>query len=887
MTSKRFGNFQLKQPSAAYKKARLDIDIIPSQQYIQQTTRTTAVIKNPTTVAKSSSKTDVLWGDEDDEFIILASQAVEEVEMSQQSHTNDVTFGRFGKGTVSSSTQSDPDSSELMPPPTAVPGPSRVNPVPTEIIDLLTDDDDVFSENFDENYDNIEKHIDEFFNNEFDDDFNLDGLRSSGSAEKLVEQRNEQPVSPKKSSPDRTKPVNVESKPSTMFRSKQPQAKINDFKPDAQKFTQNRLPATQQQLSQAQAKQKDHAKDMQVKFLTNQLEMASKKTDKLQTDYNDVLERIQIRDGEVSMLRYELKNIKSQNEQLRLEKMKESETIKREWVEKMKNLEKVIIAQKADLEFKTAEISNSRMKRLSNSFRIDKRQVNATEQTVTEDDLKAHSRRLRLFENASQSSYEIDPRIFEISAESISKYSINNGITNFFKRDAILSQHLGHLQTCLSQMIASKSSLPCQTVRSIATTASQSFLEIQQYCNKLQMVRVKDVHMGAKVAFEFLCRNSKKNRLEGCANIYQREPISSNEKAIISRRLLAALSLLCRYLPSLALNMVQQQKDVESSVSVLNKSLIKMSYANELYDHFGMIAAAAAFLCSLTHHMSRFQESGCQVMNLLKSLVQCRPDSALILTYISEAIYRISSQEHSIHFLNNLCWRSKPECFLFHTSFKMFQFTKDSCILQIYALLLETSVCQNRTLNVIEIQHLVENTRNTIYFLRNAMTYPVQWVCDFIRHSNHRRSSCQCYIRIVKSFVILLHQLLRCWMQCPLNIEFDTMLQITQNGVLLLFDIFQTTYRSVILQVGGHTVQCRLQTIYNWLTQHQNDFQFQPAHMKALRLLDLRLIMDEPLKSSDDEDGMDTNSESDTAEERRSMYEDLYGDFFTSKILHQ
>ncbi|XP_058818120.1 ATR-interacting protein mus304 [Topomyia yanbarensis] len=895
--AKRFGNFQLKQPSTGYKKARLDFEIIPSQQYVQytqQAQRTSTVVKTPTTVAKSSTKSDVLWGDEDDEFIILASQAVEEVEMFQQTQTGEVTFGRFGKETITSSTQADPDSCELMPPPTAIPGPSKAKPVPVEIIDLLKDDDDVFSEQFDDNYDNIEKHIDEFFNNEFDDDFNLEGLRSSGSSEKLAEQPNGYGGSPKKISPNRTKTVDVNAGSSTVFKPKLPQAKLGGFTTNPQGNAQNRLPASQYQLTQAnrEAKQKDHAKDLQVKFLTNQLEMASKKTEKLQTDYNDMMERIQIRDGEVSMLRYELKNIKSQNEQLRLEKMKESETIKKEWVEKMKSLEKVIVAQKADLEFKTVEMMNLKMKRMSNSFKPDKSILVPTGKTVTEEDFKAHSLRFRVFEESPLSGDEIDPKIFEISAESISKYSINSGISNFSKRDAFLSQHLGLLQAYLSQLVCSKGSLPDEAIRSIAKTAFQAVSEVQNYCNRLQMVRVKDSHMGAKVAFEFLCRNSKKSRLKGCANIYQREPIVSTEKAIISRRFLAALSLLCRYLPSLAVSLVRSQEGSESCINVLNKSLIKISYAHELYDHFGMIAAAAAFLSSLCRHTSRFDEHGSQVVSLLKSIVHCRPNSGLILSHLSEALYRIST-EHSVELLNYLCCRSKPECFKFNSSFKMFQFTKDSCILQIYALLLETSVAQNRTLPASDIQHLVANTRNTAYFLRNALAHPVQWIQHFIQHSNHQRTSfsktsCQCHIRIVNAFVILFHQLLRCWMQCPLNIEFNTMLQITQNGVLLLYDIFQTTYRSVILRIGGHAVQCRLQAVYNWLTQHQNDFRFQPAHIKALRLLDLRLMMDEPLKSSDDEDRMDADPDSDdSAKERSSMYEDLFQDFFASKILHQ
>lgn len=136
MASKRYGNFQLKQPSSsAYKKARLDIDIISSQQYIQQQQEQQRTVKTTTTAAiakSSSSKSESLWGEEDDEFIILASQAVEEVEMFQQTQLQqsqapggDITFGTFLREELASSTQAvlngvgGPSSSELMPPPSA------------------------------------------------------------------------------------------------------------------------------------------------------------------------------------------------------------------------------------------------------------------------------------------------------------------------------------------------------------------------------------------------------------------------------------------------------------------------------------------------------------------------------------------------------------------------------------------------------------------------------------------------------------------------------------------------------------------------------------------------------------------------------------------------
>ncbi|EAT46648.1 AAEL002238-PA [Aedes aegypti] len=908
MASKRFGNFQLKQPSSsAYKKARLDIDVISSQQYVLQQQQQRTVKTTTTAIAKSSSsKSDSLWGDEDDEFIILASQAVEEVEMFQQTQMQqqsqalaaEVTFGTFLREEVASSTQTngekEPNSRELMPPPPPVaPGPSKGNSVPISVIDLLTDgDDDVFSEQFSENYDNIEKHIDEFFNNEFDDDFNLDEFRRDG------QQRSGPKTSPPERSPPKPVPVrangDIKVGGSVLFKPKQPQSTTEAL---ANKPVGGRAFPTQHQPSQLgreaianAAKKKDHEKDMQVRFLTGQLDRASKEREQLKKDYNEVTERLQIRDGEVSILRYEMENIKNQNEQLRMEKMKEKETIKKEWVEKMKDLEKVIVAQKSELEFKNIEMMNLKTKRMSNSFRMDK-DGSSKEKPVTPKDFRIHNRRVLLFQQPSIENYQIDARIFDLSTESISKFSTTNRLANFSKEDAVLSQHLGRLQSYLSQMIYLKGAFPEESISTMVLVANQATDEIGKYCNRLALVRVKDAHLSAKVAYDFLCRNSKRNRLEGpLVNIYQKQPIYLHEKAIVQRRFLAALGLLCRYIPALAVRLVRRWKGTGNCVHMLSRSLVKIGYASDLYGHFGFIAAAGTVLSGLSHHVVLYKQDGRELMDLFKSIVFCRPDSALILSHLSNALYRITSSSSSIDLVNRLCRQSKASDFAANDAYKMIQFTKDSCTLQIYAALLEASVPQNRNLTPTEIHHLVANTRNTIYFLRNSLARPVRWIHQFVRRPEGSvLSLCQCHVRITNAFVVLLHQVLRCWMQCPLNVDYDTMLQITQNGVLLLFDLFETVYRGEVLQVGRHVIQCRLQATYNWLVQHQSDFRFQPTHRSALQLLDLRLVMEEPLKSSEDPKRMDVDeTDSDSAElERRDMYDELYEDFFSSKLLQQ
>uniref|UniRef100_A0A1Q3EX81 ATR-interacting protein mus304 n=1 Tax=Culex tarsalis TaxID=7177 RepID=A0A1Q3EX81_CULTA len=838
MAAKRHGNFQLKVPSASYKKARLEIEMVSSQQYHQHRQQQQPAVRTPTAVVQSS---DSLWGEEDDEFIMLASQAVEEVELFQHSQTADVTFGRFAKQAVPSSTQA-MSSDELMPPPaaTGVPGPSRVRPaaekkVLPEVIDLLTDgDDDVFTEN----YDDIEKHIDNFFNNEVDDDFKLDDIRQEDAGEPV-------PV-------EEPKPVQAAG-------------------PSRPRF----LPTQVDREAQLNAaKKKEHAQDLQIKFLTNQLEKASKKTEQIQKECNEALERLHTREGEAAVLRYQLENAKSINDQLRLDKMKESETAAKEWATKIKDLSNVIVAQQSELEFKSLEMMNLRTKRMSNSFRGAADKSILYEPPVTKQDFRIHHRKVKLFLHRATLSYEIDPKIFDRSLETIS----NNRLATFSKGDSVIFHCLGSLQTHLSQLAAQRRPPPPESIDAIIATSTQALTETLKYANQLKLVRVKYKHLGPKVAFEFLCKNAKRTRLfdGGEVNINQRDAIFPDEQAVLVRRFLAALAILGRYVAPLAVSLVRSH-----CTAVLGKALNKIGYAVELYQHLGMVTAAAAVLRSLCYHVGAMEERAVAVMNLFKSIVYCRPDSALTLTYLSEALCRISDQ--SIDLLNHLCWRSKPESFKLSETTRTIQFTKDSCVLQIYAALLECSVPQNRTLTRLEVDRLVANTRHTIFFLRNAVARPVRWIRHFYRHPEQPSRSptqCQCHIRITNAFVVLLHQVLRCWNQCPLSIANHSMLQIAQDGVLLLYDLFQTVYRGIVLRVGGHAIECRLQASYNWLVQHQDDFRFQDSHKMALRRLNLRLFMDEPLKTGGCEGA---SSRTDTDSERADQTKQLYEDFFDCK----
>jgi hypothetical protein len=259
----------------------------------------------------------------------------------------DLTYGRFSKdGNMGGAS-------------TQKPGPSKPKTATDDMKSLLKDVEnirEVFSENFgddDDCFDNINQQANDelndddppFFQTQFKEQERKDKLLQKGAVS------NEFKVPKPLNNPPKVVP------PATGVKLNQPGPSFSYKSTGLDENDKNRV-----------ATQKERAKDLQLNYLKSQITKFTKKNEELKKTSTDANEQLLIREGEVNMLRYELKGTKKLNEDLRLEKMSESEIIKKEWMEKMKNLEKEIKRQKALLDYKDLEIMNqARPKSMNNS----------------------------------------------------------------------------------------------------------------------------------------------------------------------------------------------------------------------------------------------------------------------------------------------------------------------------------------------------------------------------------------------------------------------------------------------------------------------------------------------------------------------------------------
>ncbi|XP_050078971.1 uncharacterized protein LOC126565804 [Anopheles maculipalpis] len=916
--SKRSGYFQLKQPLAS-KKPKLDIEIIPSQQYhpVQPSTSKATKPNAPNGAVKSSVEN--LWDDDDDDIIVLASQAVEAFEA-------DITFGKFSRS-VNSSTQL---TTEVV-----TTGHGRTKgpvKVPDKLVaELFADgEDDLFSEKLDDNYRTFDNAINDYFNNN-DDDFNLDEFRQQQQAPLVGGRRESVPANDvlfeeEFKVPPTPPVVKLEEEMVGKLIPKQEEtpfiSRLGKFRPKTSSVQSSKVipptptppPPAPQAVPSVTAKvpstqKQEQAKDIQVKFLTKHVEQLVKKVDSLQKDFNEAVEKVQVKDGEVSMLRYELKMVKTTNEQLRLEKIREKETIQKEWIEKMNNLEKTISAQKVENEFREMEIMNLKTKRLHASLRsVDVPSTStAPEQvTITEDSflLSDMMPRLALTEQVDHQheALHIDPLLFVNPTDSSAQGRKLRKYSRITRNEFAIADQLVLLQTILSQLLGDASSygvgsekllITADKYPIVAIATEKALNEIVLYCQRLGQQNEAELRAssasGRSSERSVQGRQRSKMELSAPVNIFQQEKLFVGEQAIVIRRFLALAGLYCRISDQLIVEGLLKK----GLVSRLASDIKKISNASFLIALHGMITGAAAFLNGISFRSTRIKqygENGPQLIELFRSIVLCQTDAPSSLVELSDFLRRLSQITGGTanNLLNRLCISHQPvenQPARRQYRLKSISFSQETCTLQMYAALLEASVRQHVPYEGWQLKPLLKNTENTIHFLRNVLLQPVGWIKSF--YDRNDPTGCElCHIRTVAAFVALLHRVLLCWIQRTVQDEEDVrrIQRISQHATLLLYDLFQTAYHKKLLRLGGHTVRYRLRAVYNWLKMYEKAFHFQRVHSITLGMLDMRLLMSDPLRASleTESEEMEQEKKAGTSEDDRKIESKaIVGELFT------
>lgn len=291
---------------------------------------------------KDAPASEDMWGDEDEDFIMLASQVAENVENCGQNilvDSMDVSFGDFQRNRkpASCSTQApfgggrageDHGLRAI-----ASNAAAAVNHNGRPKVGGPTGTEDFMSElpDFD-GIDNVDRHIDDYLNNE-QNTLARQFLPSNGSAGSLSGGGG----------------TTLRPCPTTVG-------------------------ATTGTATNAYMQSVENAREVQLKFLQSQLAMRQTEAEQLQREVTKLNEQCQTKDGEVSveelracgviicgdknaiilqiaMIRYDLQMNKKQQTDLRQDKLNESERIKSEYAAKLVEMERINLGHQSEMEF--------------------------------------------------------------------------------------------------------------------------------------------------------------------------------------------------------------------------------------------------------------------------------------------------------------------------------------------------------------------------------------------------------------------------------------------------------------------------------------------------------------------------------------------------------
>lgn len=313
--------------------------------------------------------------------------------------------------------------------------------------------------------------------------------------------------------------------------------------------------------------------------------------------------------------------------------------------------------------------------------------------------------------------------------------------------------------------------------------------------------------------------------------------MSLKEKAVNPRRIIAALSLTCKYSLSVSKwfvngtirmgNNESDEMDIGCSpIDFLADILKIISFSNELFEHIGIIIASCSLLSSLSFHLKTEPDYFPQLVNFFKILVTCRV-TAESLAELSSFLNNMVDYSDDEQFINSLCWNSEPnelnECY------KILQFSPNACVLQLYGSLMEVAFPPLKQIPDHKIVFLLELILNTMSFFRKCIAIPAKWAVE--------NTKCDCYNKLATGFIVLFHQLFEHWIKFPDSIGIQNISKIARMGCLVICDIFHINFKTEVLQVGGNAIKYRLQVVYNWLVKFGKIMEFKTMHCKLFFIL--------------------------------------------------
>ncbi|KAH8328434.1 hypothetical protein KR067_009264 [Drosophila pandora] len=622
-------------------------------------------------------------------------------------------------------------------------------------------------------------------------------------------------------------------------------------------------------MTATQSRQQEH----QIKFLMDRIEALKRVNTRLEKDLGDSNEQNEIKSGEVSLLRDELKHLRQQLQATKMEKLALADETNRDCIKKVAEAAKQVAAKDIELKMKNAEYTKLKIQQ------------------------KAHEKSMNMSMNMSMLQAVPDPseqrsmlRLNKLNIHrSVSRLKIDNGSVFEYgeeqhqgqKQRTLFELELKKLLLCFAQLQAQPESVESLIPRILSSTGNV-FAEFSSYAHSLEFPNNCMLY-----PYNPYNLDEPVHRV----SLSQQSSLYENERALLLRRYIATLALIFRHQDGIAKAFLEGQHDGIGLLEIVVEAVVKLGFSYEVSEHFGLLEALAFLLNSLLQSEELPPQQDELLFDLLKQLVFTRP-SPWIFGELSSCL--VSALRHP-KMLAKMCVKSPRNCFVSDRVRSVYRFGPDSCLLQVYAGLLELCFFSETPLQEDHLQLLLQIGGNHVHFAFECFKNPPDFIMEklpyfaddeesdlgdgtlmksgttmqasisngstLVSTSNlnlnsnsnsstsqqNKANECECYVKLCLSVVTLVFQMLHQWMLHQRKAGTEQVSEISRIAVHLLTLVFHEYYLTSLFRDSEETTKHYLSLICNWWCEYADLLGFQPIHLRLLNQLAKSHFMLKPL----------------------------------------
>ncbi|KAH8368716.1 hypothetical protein KR084_008520 [Drosophila pseudotakahashii] len=650
--------------------------------------------------------------------------------------------------------------------------------------------------------------------------------------------------------------------------------KLADSKPSTSRMTSSSITVQQKtttSINATQSRQQEH----QLKFLMDRIEALKRDKAKLEKNLGDSNERIEIKSGEVTLLRDELKHVRQQLQASKMEKLALADETNRDCNKKVAEAEKQIAAKDIELKMKNAEYS-----KLKTQQRAHEKSMNSSILQAAPDPLAKRSI-LRL------QRLNIHRPVPRLKTDNGSMFEYSEDEDQGRKRSNPFEVELKQLLLYYAQLQAQPESLG-NLIPRILSSVGKVFKEFASYAQSLDFP-----HNCMLFPYNPYNLEERVHR----TSLTQQGSLYENERAVPLRRYIATLAMICRQEERISRDLLEWKGNDLGLLEMAIEAVIKLGFSYEVGKHFGLLEALTSLLNSLLQAERLPQEHEELLFDLLKQLVFTRP-SPWVFAELSCCFLSCLRQPQ---LLDKMCVNSHKDSFVSDRVRSVYRFGPDSCLLQVYAGLLELCFFSETPLRTDHFQLLLKSGRNHVRFAFECFKNPPDFILEMLPYftdvgeeasgdstlmktsnslscsttgavhgsmsngstaasvsnsnlnsnsnssSTQRSKECECYVKLCLSAVTIVFQVMHQWMLHERKSGTDEVGEISRIAVHLLTLVFHEYYLTCLFRDSEETTKHYLSLICNWWSEHADLLGFQPIHLRLLNQLLKAHFMLKPL----------------------------------------